>query len=73
MRKVRQQKFCSNVLQPFISSKFFYSGSGFLFIDLGQLYQSIPFKTLSTKIPLLAYEKSGSGRKPVLKVEGTFR
>lgn len=44
--------------------------SVFLSTDLGQLYQSIPFKTLATKIPLPAYEKSGRGRKPFLKVEG---
>lgn len=44
--------------------------SVFLSTDLGQLYQSIPFKTLAAKIPLPAYEKSGRGRKPFLKVEG---
>jgi IS5 family transposase len=44
--------------------------AAFLSTDLGQLYQSIPFKTLATKIPLPAYEKSGRGRKPFLKVEG---
>jgi transposase, IS5 family len=44
--------------------------STFLSTDLGQLYQSIPFKTLATKIPLPAHEKSGRGRKPFLKVEG---
>ena len=44
--------------------------SAFLSTDLGQLYQSIPFKTLAAKIPLPAYEKSGRGRKPFLKVEG---
>jgi len=42
----------------------------FLSTDLGQLYQSIPFKSLATKIPLPSYEKSGRGRKPFLKVEG---
>lgn len=42
----------------------------FLSTDLGQLYQSIPFKTLATTIPLPAFEKSGRGRKPFLKVEG---
>ncbi|HYM93924.1 MAG TPA: transposase [Chitinophagaceae bacterium] len=42
----------------------------FLSTDLGQLSQSIPFKTLATKIPLPAFEKSGRGRKPFLKVEG---
>jgi transposase, IS5 family len=42
----------------------------FLSTDLGQLHQSIPFKTLVTKIALPAYEKSGRGRKPFLKVEG---
>lgn len=44
--------------------------AAFLSTDLGQLYQCIPFKTLATKIPLPAYEKSGRGRKPFLKVEG---
>jgi transposase, IS5 family len=44
--------------------------STFLSTDLGQLYQSIPFKTLAAKIPSPAYEKSGRGRKPFLKVEG---
>jgi transposase, IS5 family len=44
--------------------------AAFLSTDLGQLYQSIPFKTLAAKIPLPAYEKSGRGRKPFLKVEG---
>jgi hypothetical protein len=34
------------------------------------LYQSIPFKELSSKIPLPLYEQSGRGRKPFLKVEG---
>jgi len=38
--------------------------------DLGKLYQSIPFKELSAKIPLPLYEQSGRGRKPFLKVEG---
>ena len=38
--------------------------------DLGKLYQSIPFKELSSKIPLPLYEQSGRGRKPFLKVEG---
>jgi hypothetical protein len=42
----------------------------FLSTDLGKIYQSVPFKTLATKIPLPAYEKSGRGRKPFLKVEG---
>jgi hypothetical protein len=44
--------------------------AAFLSTDLGQLYQSIPFKTPASKIPLPAYEKSGRGRKPFLKVEG---
>lgn len=44
--------------------------AAFLSTDLGQLYQSIPFKALATKISLPAYEKSGRGRKPFLKVEG---
>jgi hypothetical protein len=44
--------------------------AAFLSTDLGQLYQSIPLKALSTKIPLPSYEKSGRGRKPFLKVEG---
>jgi transposase, IS5 family len=44
--------------------------AAFLSTDLGQLYQSVPFKILATKIPLPAYEKSGRGRKPFLKVEG---
>jgi hypothetical protein len=38
--------------------------------DLGRLYQSIPFKTLSSKVPLPLCEQSGRGRKPFLKVEG---
>ena len=44
--------------------------SVFLSTDLGQLYRSIPFQSLVTKIPVPAYEKSGRGRKPFLKVEG---
>jgi IS5 family transposase len=44
--------------------------SVFLSTDLGQLYQSIPFQSLAAKIPVPAYEKSGRGRKPFLKVEG---
>jgi transposase, IS5 family len=44
--------------------------SVFLSTDLGQLYQSIPFKALATKVCLPAYEKSGRGRTPFLKVEG---
>jgi transposase, IS5 family len=44
--------------------------AAFLSTDLGQLHQSIPFKALAAKIPLPAYEKSGRGRKPFLKVEG---
>jgi transposase, IS5 family len=46
--------------------------AAFLSTDLGQLYQSVPFKILATKIPLPAYEKSGRGRKPFLKVEGAI-
>ena len=42
----------------------------FLSTDLGQLYQSVPFKALASKIPSPQYEKSGRGRKPFLKVEG---
>ena len=42
----------------------------FLSTDLGQLYQSVPFKVLASKIPSPQYEKSGRGRKPFLKVEG---
>ena len=42
----------------------------FLSTDLGQLYQSIPFSALATKIPSPSYEISGRGRKPFLKVEG---
>lgn len=42
----------------------------FLSTDLGQLNQSISFKTLATKIALPAFEKRGRGRKPFLKVEG---
>jgi IS5 family transposase len=42
----------------------------FLSTDLGQLYQAIPFKELAAKIKSPAYEKSGRGRKPFLKVEG---
>ena len=42
----------------------------FLSTDLGQLYQSIPFKSLASKIPSPRYENSGRGRKPFLKVEG---
>ncbi|MBX9782787.1 MAG: transposase [Chitinophagaceae bacterium] len=44
--------------------------AAFLSTDLGQLYQSIPFKALSEKIASPAYEKSGRGRKPFLKAEG---
>jgi hypothetical protein len=44
--------------------------SVFLSTDLGQLYQSIPFQSLATKVSVPAYEKSGRGRKPFLKVEG---
>jgi transposase, IS5 family len=44
--------------------------STFLSTDLGQLYQNLPLKQLAGKIPLPAYEKSGRGRKPFLKVEG---
>lgn len=44
--------------------------SVFLSTDLGQLHQSIPFTSLGSKIPSPAYEKSGRGRKPFLKVEG---
>ena len=44
--------------------------SVFLSIGLGQLHQSIPFKSLATKIPSPRYENSGRGRKPFLKVEG---
>jgi transposase, IS5 family len=42
----------------------------FLSTDLGHLHQGIPFASLATKIPSPAYEKSGRGRKPFLKVEG---
>lgn len=42
----------------------------FLSTDLGSLYQSIPFKELASKIPAPAFENSGRGRKPFLKVEG---
>lgn len=42
----------------------------FLSTDLGQLHQSIPFQSLVAKIPSPAYEQSGRGRKPFLKVEG---
>ena len=38
--------------------------------DLGKLYRSIPFKELSSKVPLPLCEQSGRGRKPFLKVEG---
>ena len=44
--------------------------SVFLSTDLGQLYQSIPFKALASKIASPRYENSGRGRKPFLKVEG---
>ena len=44
--------------------------SVFLSTSLGQLHQSIPFKSLVTKIPSPRYENSGRGRKPFLKVEG---
>jgi transposase, IS5 family len=44
--------------------------SVFLSTDLGQLYQSIPFASLASKISAPAYEQSGRGRKPFLKVEG---
>lgn len=42
----------------------------FLSTDLGQLHQSIPFQSLAAKISAPAYEQSGRGRKPFLKVEG---
>ena len=42
----------------------------FLSTDLGQLHQSIHFKSLASKIPSPSYEKSGRGRKPFFKVEG---
>ena len=44
--------------------------SVFLSTDLGQLYQSIPIRSLASKIPSPAYEITGRGRKPFLKVEG---
>ena len=44
--------------------------SVFLSTGLGQLHQSIPFKSLASKIPSARYENSGRGRKPFLKVEG---
>jgi transposase, IS5 family len=44
--------------------------SVFLSTDLGQLYQSIPFASLASTISAPAYEQSGRGRKPFLKVEG---
>lgn len=63
-----------NSVQMYYNPLFFQTEdiqhSAFLCTDIGQLYQSIPFKTLATKIPLPAYEKSGRGRKPFLKVEG---
>jgi IS5 family transposase len=40
--------------------------------DLGKLYPSIPFKALAQNIPIPAFEKSGRGRKPFLKVEGAI-
>jgi transposase, IS5 family len=42
----------------------------FLSTDLGQLHQSIPFTSLAANIPSPAYERSGRGRKPFLKVKG---
>jgi hypothetical protein len=38
--------------------------------DLGKLYRSIPFKELAIKIAAPRSERSGRGRKPILKVEG---
>jgi hypothetical protein len=38
--------------------------------DLGKLYRGIPFKELATKIAAPNAERSGRGRKPLLKVEG---
>ena len=38
--------------------------------DLGELYQSIPFKELAAAIPSTAYEQTGKGCKPWFTVEG---
>jgi len=70
----------ATLLIPLLSVQIYYNPlfletetiqhSVFLSTDLGQLQQSIPFKSLAAKIPSPAYEKSGRGRKPFLKVEG---
>ncbi len=71
VNKVRQTKI---LLQMYYNPLFLQTAdvqeAVFLSTDLGQLYQSIPFGALASKIPLPLYEKSGRGRKPFLKVEG---
>lgn len=42
----------------------------FLQTDLGKIYLVIPFDKLATRIPSLAYSKSGLGRKPWFDVKG---
>jgi transposase, IS5 family len=42
----------------------------FLRTDLGQLYQSIPFKEMAATIPLINQEQSGKGSKPWFTVQG---
>lgn len=42
----------------------------FLQTDLGELYQSIPFKSLAATVPPSAYEQTGRGCKPWFTVAG---
>jgi transposase, IS5 family len=44
--------------------------NAFFQTDLGELYLSIPFRDLASKIPAPPQAQSGRGRKPFLKVEG---
>ena len=71
MRKVRQTK-CS--LQMYYNPLFLQSPSVqeevFYQSDLGRLYQSIPFKELTSMIRSPAHAQTGRGRKPFLKIEG---
>jgi hypothetical protein len=70
MYKVGQQKSVQMYYNPLFLETETIHHSVFLSTDLGRLHQSIPFKSLAAKIPSPAYEKSGRGRKPFLKVEG---
>jgi transposase, IS5 family len=72
--KHAQSEAAKNLLQMYYNPLFVQTQTVqqavFLSTDLGQLHQSIPFACLAAKIAAPAYEQSGRGRKPFLKVEG---